>query len=168
MNRYHFHIALVLLILAPPSLRADDDNAVLESLRSEILASFGDEAPHVSTSLEENRLQVAYRTRSFLVHGASKTGEWSEEPREVEGPSYRGFRIRFVLQPASFNGAWARPRNDRGATFAAAVPKPYWDERIWVMPLDDREQDVWIYLSHGRRADRAIQERLELLFGEIR
>lgn len=55
-------------------------------------------------------LVVNYRTRKFLVHGQSRSGEYDEEIHETVGPGYDGFQLTIHLQQA-------------GAANAASVPQ---------------------------------------------
>lgn len=118
--------------------------------------------------LEEGDLDLKYKTRPFWIHRSFKTGEWSEEAREVEGPSHKGIRVRVMIQPATLRRAWDRPTNDAGATIAFESSAPYWKSFIWVMPVADGDKHVFLMLDHGRGADRDILERLKKIFSEVR
>ncbi|MDT8390328.1 MAG: hypothetical protein RRC34_07450 [Lentisphaeria bacterium] len=169
--KMHYSICFVGFLLVSfmgVQAQAENEDLSLESLKTEILTAFGDEAGKASAVVAGNELKVGYRTRRFLVHNGSKTGEWSEKAREVVGPSSRGITIRIFIQAASLPSAWRRPVNDSGATVGFKGRAPYWQTLTWVMPLEGKEQNVWINLAHGGQTDSEVLEKLKVLFGQIR
>ncbi|MDF3129543.1 hypothetical protein P0Y35_10095 [Kiritimatiellaeota bacterium B1221] len=140
----------------------------LETLKHQIVTAFGSEGAEVSVVLEEEDLNLKYRTRHFWIHSGSKTGEWSEKAREVEGPSHKGIMVRVMMQPASLRRAWDRSVNDAGATIAFESSAPYWKSFIWVMPVADGNKHVMVILDHGSGADRDTLKKLKQIFSELR
>ncbi len=98
----------------------------------------------------ERTLIVAFKTRTFMVHGSSMVGERSREAHEVIGPSYEGFLVRVHLQ-------------EQGEINQPVVPQtirePYWNTDLNAYSLASGEQ-VYVVTSYGSRLDANIKRRL--------
>ena len=94
-----------------------------------------------------NTLVVNYRTRTFMVHGQSKRGEYTEKVHETVGPSYRGFQLRLTLEEAGFINAAGVPQTSR---------EPYWTTYLDTRLLEGTDQQVFCGLSYGRQVDQEL------------
>jgi hypothetical protein len=96
-------------------------------------------------------LTVKYQSRRFMVHGGSKTGAFSEKPREVEGPDVRGFLLRIHAQ-------------DKGTVNQADVPQtirqPYWRMDLDVTVVPDTGHQLYWALAYGSRTDESLLNRV--------
>jgi hypothetical protein len=96
-------------------------------------------------------LTVKYRTRTFMVHGGSKTGAFSEELREEEGPDLRGFLLRVHAQ-------------DKGTVNQAEVPqtirRPYWHTDLDVTAVAGTDRQLYWALSYVAGTDRGLLKKI--------
>jgi hypothetical protein len=133
-------------------LKADDD-ALLHELEQTIRTAL----PELEQDLEfeyptsSRSLVVNYRTRTFMVHGQSRSGEFDEQAHETIGPGHTGFQLKLHVQ-------------DAGAVNAAVVPAtirgPYWATDLDVHLLEGTDKQVYAGLSYGSRVDEALLNRV--------
>ena len=166
-------VAVLCLFLCTCGVISADDKAdVLASLKAEIVSVFGEEAKCVSISVEDaDQVKLEYKTRKFMVYDKPMGGEWTMEQHEVTGPSDKGMIVHLVLLKTSElqGDQWQRPTDPRGATIAVPVREPYWEELIWVMPLEGKDFTARIHFSFGSHGtNTAIHKNLKTLFGKIR
>jgi len=103
-------------------------------------------------------LTVRYRSRRFMVHGGSKTGAFSKEPRPEEGPDLRGFVLHIHAQ-------------DKGTVNQAVVPqtirRPYWRTDLNVTAVADTDWQLYWGLSYGARTDRDFLKKINEAFATL-
>jgi hypothetical protein len=89
-------------------------------------------------------LTVSYRTRTFKVHGDSKTGEYAAEAHDEAGPTAKGFVLFVEVQK-------------RGEVNQAKTPqtlrRPYWETYIQVTPVAGSDTQLYWALSYGSQTD---------------
>ncbi len=105
------------------------------------LAEIEDELSFEYRKSLPDTLVVNYRTRTFMVHGQSKRGEYTEKAHETVGPSYRGFRLRLTLEEAGFINAAGVPQTSR---------QPYWTTYLDTRLLKGTDVQVFCGLSYGQ------------------
>ena len=103
-------------------------------------------------SVRENELTAGYRTRSFLVYDGAKTGEYSEQPREVIGPRADGFYLHVTIENPE------RPHAIDNLFFVTETQEPYWKRKAQAFRLTDSAGLLFMSFDYGPRTRR------ELLF----
>jgi len=97
-------------------------------------------------------LTVKYQSRTFMLHGGSKTGAFSKELREEDGPDVRGVLLRIHAQ-------------DKGTVNQAEVPqtisRPYWQTDLDVTAVAGTDRQLYWALSYGVRTDRGLLNKIK-------
>jgi hypothetical protein len=99
----------------PGFLEEESPPAMIE-LAARLTRVLKTECPEAEVALHGDELTARYRTQKFMVHGRYKTGEFSEQAHEEEGPKFRGFFLQIYFH---------RERPIR-ALEAPSVQRPYW------------------------------------------
>jgi hypothetical protein len=100
---------------------------VEESLRT-VLADISPKPTYEHHS--SGSLTVKYKARQFMLHGSSKTGQFSEKAKETVGPSYLGFVLNIHLQGAGLVNQAGVPQT---------VKLPYWRTELDVTKIRDSD-----------------------------
>lgn len=85
-------------------------------------------------------LEVHFKTRRFLVHSSSMTGEFSEEAHPRTGPSHRGFLLRVSLQKAGEANQAVTPQT---------LNEPYWRTFLDVAAAPGAPSQLFWGFSYG-------------------
>jgi hypothetical protein len=89
-------------------------------------------------------------TTIFTIHGHSKTGEFSKETYQQEGPNYKGFLLRISLEKGGpFQGQAMVPQ---------AVHEVYWETYIDRPPTKDGSGYYNVSFSYGSRIDKDLKQ----------
>jgi hypothetical protein len=107
--------------------------------------------PDAKFEQRAGELVVRCQTQQFMVHALSRTGEYAEKPHKEEGPKSRGFLLRVSLSEAAYKGPLRIPQT---------LKETYWDTFVNDYPAG-RGEYLWLRLSHGRRADGKLLERIK-------
>lgn len=105
-----------------------------------------------------NTLVVNYRTQSFMVHGQSKRGEYTEKAHETVGPGYRGFQLRLTLEEAGFINDAGVPQTSR---------EPYWTTYLDTRLLKGTDVQVFCGLSFGRQVDQELLRQVRKVITDL-
>jgi len=115
------------------------------------LADLGEDVT-IEHAKHSRSLTVKYRSRRFMVHGGSKTGAFSKEPRPEDGPDLRGFVLHIHVQ-------------DKGTVNQAVVPqtirRPYWRTDLNVTAVAGTDRQLYWGLSYGARADSGLLKKIK-------
>jgi hypothetical protein len=139
---------------AEPGNVATNPESVLIQAEKALRRALADLGEEVTFEYAEHSrsLTVKYRPRKFMVHGGSKTGAFSEELREEEGPDLRGFLLRLHAQ-------------DKGTVNQAVVPqtirRPYWQMDLDVTVVSNTDRQLYWALSYNARTDRGSLKKIK-------
>ncbi len=145
------------LFLLPCHTRAEDQapkpDPVFRKAEESLRAALVDIDPRPSFEYPKHAksLFVKYRTRKFMIHNGSMTGEYSEKAHEEEGPSYRGFMLKVHLQKAVAVNQAVVPQTLR---------RPYWRTDLNITTVDGTDQQFYWGLSYGNRVDQSHLKRI--------
>ena len=145
-------LACLLVLLWPLSVAGHEPDDRLVQIRQQLRHVLREIDNEVTYRFDDagSPLVIEYRTRAFLIHARTKSGEISREAHETRGPSHDGLLMRVHLQ-------------DAGLVNQAMVPQtirePYWMTSLDVIPLD-QEKQVYVAISFGSRVDETIAAKL--------
>ena len=145
--------------LAAATFAADPQLAlpqVEESLRP-ILAGLTP-VPAIEYVAGESSLRATYRPQKFLVHGRSKSGEWSTNTTEQVGPSATGFVLQIHRQPKGEVNQAVTPQT---------IQQPYWRTDLDVTPVAGTTNQIYWALSYGGRTDGKLREQLKAALRDL-
>jgi len=100
-----------------PTFVEEESPPALKGLADRLAGLLQAECPDAAVSLCGTEITVRYRTQKFMIHGQSKSGEFSERAHEEEGPKFRGFRLHVYFH---------EKRPLRALEVPSDVPGPYW------------------------------------------
>ena len=103
---------VAIVVAAIPAMSDETNQRTLPSmdrLYSQIRTAVRRYYPDASSHLFENKIHFEHRTRIFIVHIPSKTGEW-QDPVERRGPRKGGVLGDVELRHGGYHGAAAVPQ----------------------------------------------------------
>jgi hypothetical protein len=103
-------------------------------------------------------VMFGYKTRSFTVHTSDKLGRRSKKALEMVGPSRDGLMVRVSLVDKRYAGAAEIPQEMR---------QPYWTSYVNAYPVLRGRQHLYLFMTYGRRTDRAVVNRIEALLQSL-
>lgn len=132
MTRSTFLLHLVAILAAFTPLHAADEappqNPALRRFANELRMLVLRHYPEASSHLLGDKVHFEYNTRPFIVHEATKTGEW-QDPWEERGPKLGGIQGSLVLQKGRYAGAAAVPQTFDKRYFKILMLAPYPQEK---------------------------------------
>lgn len=112
----------------------------------------------VEHSDRSQSLLVYYCPQKFLVHGRSKTGEWSTNVVEQIGPSYSGFVLCVHLERLGKVNLAATPQT---------IHEPYRRTLLDVTPIAGTTNQIYWALSSGGHTDEMLLRRVSEALGSL-
>ena len=145
-------LPLLMIALAPSVLRADQDLiAELSQELTKIGQDLGKGAKVVRTG---ERVDLTFRTRTFFVHGSSKSGRYDLEPHKETGPSIDGLMVRIWLNEGVYNGQAMIPQT---------LNQKYWKTQLHQVPVSEGQQHLRLNLSYGARPNKEVLAKVVAL-----
>lgn len=128
----------------------------LKSLADELSRQLKADFPQAEVKVDGNELRVRYLTRKFMVHGQYRTGEYTDDPREEEGPKNRGFLLHAYFHSEQPVSALVVP---------CELHEPYWMTYVnhYEIGAGKSAGYVTVRLSHNRGTDPLLLEKLKAI-----
>lgn len=140
--------------------QAHESRAVLRLVEERLRPALAGLTPSPTVEYPEysQSLLVCYRPQKFLVHGRSKSGEWSTNVVEQIGPSFTGFVLRVHLQSLGLVNQLVTPQ---------AIQEPYWRTFLDVTPIAGTTNQIYWALSSAGRTDQKLLENVRQTLGSL-
>jgi hypothetical protein len=152
--------ALVLAVAAASvaTAPAGEPKSVLQQVERRVKSVLAGLAPAPPIEYPEyaQSLIVRYRPQKFLVHGRSKSGEWSTNVVEEIGPSFTGCVLRIHLERLGEVNQAATPQT---------IQEPYWQTLLDVTPVAGTTNQTSLHLQAqgpekaGGLAERSVSRK---------
>jgi hypothetical protein len=129
--------------------QGQESRLVLRQVEERLRAILVDLTPSPRLEYPEysQSLVVYYRPQKFLVHGRSKTGEWSTNVVEEIGPSFKGFVLRVHLEALGEVNQAETPQT---------IQEPYWRTFLNITPIAGTTNQIYWALSSANRTDEKL------------
>jgi hypothetical protein len=139
---------------------AQESRLVLRQVEERLRPIFVDLTPAPAVEYPEysQSLLVYYRPQKFLVHGRSKTGEWSTNVFEEIGPSFTGFVLRVHLEKLGDVNQAVTPQT---------IQEPYWRTFLDVTPIAGTTNQIYWVMSSGGGTDEKLLMRVRQALGSL-
>jgi hypothetical protein len=145
--------AFLLLLSTAAALAGEEAHPELSRVMDRLRPWIETRRPEATVTIENGRLLVRHRTRTYLAHPLLKTGDYAAEPREMEGPDREGFRLELSVKGPKFAEVTAR-------VYPRTVREPYWSAHCALLPLKGGEGFLHLVLRYGARCPRELLEDL--------
>ena len=132
---------LLLVALISTACAADSPLGEVDQSLTEIVRRY---FPDAKIERAENAYIAKHGTMEFTVHNSSKTGEFSPQAGEEEGPNFKGFILDIRVNEGPYQGAAVVPQELR---------RPYWTTYITAERVPGKDKHYFIGFSYGGRLD---------------
>ncbi len=117
--------ACLLLIANLAMAQATDDEPRLpKPFMTKMTALIKHYYPEMTVTTNDHEVSFVYRTRTFMIHHPTKTGQW-QEARPEQGPHPDGILCRLRVQTGPYNGAAVLPQTFDYRYFKVLIMAPY-------------------------------------------
>lgn len=152
----HLLLLLVSTVIAAPTSPGD---SALRKVSDGLARIAEDLKPDVTLAADNGTVALPYKTRKFMVHAASKSGEFAEQAREIVGPDYDGLIVRVRLHEGRYSGAAKLP--------SGGGHHPYWKSFVNAYPVARGKQCLHVNILYGSSTDEKLITRVQQLLESV-
>lgn len=159
MNRL-LSLALLLSLFTNPLFGADEkeQHPVLKKLSAGLAEIAKDLGEGTELQTDQANVGLAFRTRTFMVHGGSKTGRFAKKAHQEKGPDVDGLMVEVRVGEGRYLGAAVTPQTLR---------RPYWKTFINQYPISKGREYLFLSLSTGARPNREVVAKVHKLLDSL-
>lgn len=159
----NFLICIIVLLvpgISTGSAEISGEKYSLESFYSSLYIVVTRYYPNASFHMLDDKIHFEYKTRIFLIHGQSHTGEWGDVYEE-RGPNKDGILCDIHLRPGRYQGEAVAPQVFDKRYYKSHLMAPYSQRH-------NRYIQVWLHYPKGV-AENFLKEFIDLVnnFGHL-